>query len=77
MSENRTWVRLPAWAYWVEREFGEKVPQCPRCQSEDLWRNYARASYNCEGCGWELSDHAVRWVPADVSARTAEERRDV
>lgn len=65
--------RLPAWVYHVERIYGEKVAQCPRCKSEDGWNNHARASWNCNGCGWEITSHALRWVPKDVRVRLPEE----
>lgn len=67
-------VRLPAWAWHVERQFGKKIPQCVNCGSHDLVGNFVRASYNCQTCGMELSDRfGVRWVPADPSARNPDE----
>lgn len=69
MSANR----IPAWAYWMERKYGRKVPVCPRCGGEDLTENFARASHRCHECGWEIAGNMLRWVPADPRARTLSE----
>lgn len=65
--------RVDAIAYHLERAFGAKVPRCPRCGSFEIHENYARASFRCGGCGVEIADHAVGWVPADPRVRRPEE----
>ena len=69
MADNR----IPAFAYWAERVWGEKVPVCPRCHSEDLSYRYSRCSYDCGGCGWEIASQQVLMVPKDTRARTLKE----
>lgn len=66
--------RIDALAYWLERQYGRKVPQCPRCKSEFLHELHHRASRHCDGCGWEISNEVLSWVPADRRARRPEEQ---
>ena len=66
--------RVDAIYYHLERHFGAKVPQCPACRSHDLHENYARACWRCEGCGKDISDRLVLWVPKDERVRRPEEQ---
>lgn len=66
--------RVDAISYHLERQFGEKVPQCPGCGSHDLWQNHARACWHCEGCDHDVTDQRVRWVPKDERVRRPEEQ---
>jgi ribosomal protein S27AE len=65
--------RLDALTYWWERQYGEKVPQCPNCGATGLVQRHVRASFDCYACGYEIGSHVIKWIPANESARLPEE----
>ncbi len=70
-------ARVDALAWHLERQFGRKVPQCPNCGSHELTEDYARNSWHCKTCRYEISCHVMNWVPKDESVRLPNERGEV
>lgn len=58
-------------ALLVEAAFGERIPECRRCRSHDMFNEYARAAMRCGSCGWLEANEQVLMVPKDERVREA------